>query len=454
MAKRSCVAIILAAGEGTRMRSRVPKVLHTVGGLPLIGHVLASAASAGADRVAVVIGPEAEAVRRFVAETAHGAATYAQRQRLGTAHAVRAAGRELKRGHDDALVLYGDTPLVRAQTLRRVRRALARGADLAVLGFRAADPAGYGRLILDRGRPVAIREARDASPAEKAIRLCSAGVIGFRIATVAPLLRRIGTDNARGEYYLTDLVGLASRAGRKVVAIVGEETEFLGVNSRAELAAAERAFQARARAAAMAGGATLTAPETVFLSHDTKLGRDVAIEPNVFFGPGVAVADDVTIRAGCHIEGARIARGAVIGPFARLRPGTRIGANAHVGDFVEIKNATLGAGAKANHLAYIGDANVGAGTNVGAGSITANYDGFAKHHTEIGANVSIGANVVLRAPVTIGDGADVAAGSVITRDVPADALAIARGRQEVKPGWAKRMRRERGGGNRFERKPR
>lgn len=439
MPKRSCLAIILAAGEGTRMRSAMPKVMHQVGGRPMLGHVIAAAQGAGASRIAIVIGPNAGKVRDFIGVAAPSASTYEQTERLGTAHAVLAAGKELKNPPDDVIVLYGDTPLVTAATLKRLRGALARGADVVVLGFRTGNPTGYGRLITEKGRLVAIREERDASAAEREIDFCNAGVMGFR-GDIAPLLKKIGNENAKGEYYLTDLVALANKAQKKVVAIEGEESEFLGVNSRIELAAAERVFQHQARRAAMSEGVTLIAPETVWFSYDTKLGRDVIVEPNVFFGPGVTVGEGVTIRANSHIDGATIASGVIVGPFARLRPGARIGPNAHIGNFVEIKNAAVDEGAKINHLTYVGDAHVGAEANVGAGTITCNYDGFDKHHTEIGAGAFIGSNSALVAPVTIGSGAYVGSGSVITTDVPDDALAIGRGRQVIKPGWAAELR--------------
>ncbi len=421
------------------MKSALPKVMHTVAGLPMLGHVLKAAMAGGVTRLAVVVGPNADATAKFVAKAAPGAETYVQQERLGTAHAVLAARKALSADADDILVMYGDTPLVTAATLKKMRGALSRGADLVVLGFRPSDPARYGRLIMDGKRLVAIREFGDATPDEKAIGFCNAGVMAFSKA-VTPMLKRIKNDNAKREYYLTDLVRLANGRKLKVVAIEGDAEEVLGVDHRAQLAVAEGIFQRRARHAAMADGVTMTAPSTVWFSHDTKLGRDVSLEPNVFFGPGVTVADNVTIRANCHIEGATIASGAIIGPFARLRAGADIGANVHIGDFVEVKNARLDDGAKANHLAYIGDAHVGAATNIGAGTITANYDGFDKFHTEIGANVSIGSNAVLVAPVTIGDGASVAAGSVISRDVAPDALAVARGQQVDKPEWARKFR--------------
>jgi bifunctional UDP-N-acetylglucosamine pyrophosphorylase/glucosamine-1-phosphate N-acetyltransferase len=309
-----------------------------------------------------------------------------------------------------------------------------------VMGFRPADPAGYGRLIVDRKRLVAIREVKDASPAERGIGFVNAGVMAFR-GDSAALLEKVGNANAKGEYYLTDLVEIANRAKKKAIAIEADADEVLGVNTREELAAAEAVFQLRARKAAMLAGATLIAPDTVTFAHDTALGRDVVIEPNVFFGPKVRVADGVTIRAFSHIEGARIATGAVIGPFARLRPDSEIGPKARVGNFVETKNAVIDARAKVNHLTYIGDAHIGAETNIGAGTITCNYDGFDKMHTEIGAGAFIGSNSALVAPVIIGDGAYIGSGSVITEDVPADALAVARGRQAMKPGWAAEFRK-------------
>jgi bifunctional UDP-N-acetylglucosamine pyrophosphorylase/glucosamine-1-phosphate N-acetyltransferase len=425
------------------MRSSLPKVMHQVAGLPMLGHVLAAARGAGATRIAVVVGPEAEPVRDFVAKNAPDAAIYEQTERKGTAHAVLAAKKELAAGFDDILVLYGDTPLITPATLKKLRAALAR-ADVAFLGFRPPEPTGYGRLIMDGRQLVAIREERDASPAERAIGFCNAGVAAFA-GPAAPLLKKIGNDNARGEFYLTDLVEIANRGRRKVVALETAAEEVLGVNTRKELAAVEAVFQSRARTAAMLDGATLVAPETVFFSHDTRLGRDVVVEPNVVFGPGVAIADGVTIRAFSHLEGAKVATGAVIGPYARLRPGADIGRKARIGNFVEVKNGVIDEGAKVNHLTYIGDAHVGARSNIGAGTITCNYDGYGKYHTEIGADVFVGSDSALVAPVTLGDGSYVGSGSVITEDVPADALAIGRGRQVVKPGWAAAFRAKRGG---------
>jgi bifunctional UDP-N-acetylglucosamine pyrophosphorylase/glucosamine-1-phosphate N-acetyltransferase len=351
------------------------------------------------------------------------------------------------------LVLYGDTPLLRTETLNRLRRELDDGADLVVIGFEASDPTGYGRLLLDDGGTLmGIREEKDASETERALTLCNSGIMGFRSGKIlADLLSRIGNANAKGEFYLTDAVALARADGLDARLVPSEGSEVLGVNSRAELAQAEAAMQARLRGEIMAGGATLIAPETVFLSHDTKVGKDVTIEPNVIIGPGVVIGDNVTIRGFCHIVGANIGANAVVGPFARLRPGTALGPKAHVGNFVEIKQAEIAEGAKVNHLTYIGDASVGARANVGAGTITCNYDGFAKHRTEIGAGAFIGSNTSLVAPVKIGEGAYIGSGSVISKDVPADALALSRAPQEERPGWAARLRkqrgRERGGGN-------
>jgi len=440
MASRTCLAIILAAGEGTRMKSATPKVLHPIGGRPMLGHVLDAATEGGAGAIAVVVGPKAEALTAFVGSAAPSATMHVQAERLGTAHAVLAAKDAIARGYDDVLVLYGDTPLLTARSLDRMRAELAAGTDVAVAGFRPLDPSGYGRLIEDEGQLTAIVEERDANAKQRKVRYVNAGIMGFRGAGLLALLAKIRNDNAKHEYYLTDAVEHANKAGKRVKAIEVDADEVAGVNDRQQLSHAEGLFQRVMRETAMAEGATMVAPATVWFSYDTKIGKDVTIEPNVFFGPGVTVADNVTIRANSHIEGATIASGAVIGPFARLRPGAVIGARAHVGNFVEVKNTTVGEGAKANHLSYLGDADIGARTNLGAGTITCNYDGFDKHRTTIGADVFVGSNTALVAPVSVGDGANIAAGSVITHDVAADALAVARARQEDKPGWAKGYR--------------
>lgn len=441
-AQRSCLAVILAAGEGTRMRSARPKALHELAGRSMLGHVLAAVRDAGASRVAVVVGPDCD----DVAEEAHriipDAAIFVQRERLGTAHAVLAAREALQSPVDDIIVAYADTPLIETETVAKLRKPLADGAAVAVLGFEARDPTGYGRLILNGSRLVAIKEERDATPAERQIRFSNAGLMALQGNVALDVLGRIGNQNAKGEYYLTDAVSIANGMGRMVVAIAAPEEEVQGINDRAQLADAESVLQTRLRQAVMAGGATLVAPETVFLSYDTTIGRDVVIEPHVFFGRGVTVEDDVVIHAYSHLEGARLARGVSIGPFARLRPGADLGPDVKVGNFVEIKNVQLAAGVKVNHLTYLGDATVGAKANIGAGTVTCNYDGFAKHRTTIGEGAFVGTNSSLVAPVTIGANAYIGSGSVITQDVPADALALGRGRQAIKEGWAAEFRKK------------
>lgn len=437
MTDRPSLAIVLAAGKGTRMKSDLPKVLHPLAGAPMLAHVLAAVRAAGVTRAALVVAPGMDAVAAEAGE----ADLFVQTEQLGTAHAVLAARPLLDAFDGDVMVLYGDTPLLRPATLSAARAALAGGADIAVLGFEAGDPAGYGRLVMDgRGELMAIREETEASDAERGIRLCNSGIMAFRGGRLLALLDRIGRNNAKGEYFLTDAVALARADGLRVAVVPCAEQEVLGVNSRAELATAEAALQARLRRAALEEGATLVAPETVFLSHDTRLGRDVVVEPHVVFGPGVTVEEGARIRSFSHLEQAHVRAGALIGPYARLRPGADIGPGAHIGNFVEIKNAVMGEGAKANHLAYVGDAEVGPGANIGAGAITCNYDGFAKHRTEIGAGAFIGSNAALVAPVKVGQGAYVGSGSVIGRDVPADALALTRAPLELREGWAAKVR--------------
>ncbi|MBX3552791.1 MAG: bifunctional UDP-N-acetylglucosamine diphosphorylase/glucosamine-1-phosphate N-acetyltransferase GlmU, partial [Pseudolabrys sp.] len=395
---RTCLAIVLAAGDGTRMRSKLPKVLHEIGGRSLLGHVLTTVQAAGGSEVAVVVAPEREAVAAEARRIVPGAQIFEQAERRGTAHAVLMARAALEKGADDVLVIFGDTPLLRAETVAALRAPLAAGAAVAVLGFRPADPTGYGRLLTDAtGAVVAIREHADASDEERRVRLCNAGVMAFRIPDLAALLGRIDSGNAKGELYLTDAVGLARGDGHVVRKVVCDEEEVLGINSRDQLAVAEGIWQRRRRIEAMRGGATLVAPETVWLSYDTVIGRDVMIEPNVVIGPGVVIEDRVTIRANCHIVGhhgkdrggLRIREGAIVGPFARLRPGADIGRDVHIGNFVEVKNVVMETGAKANHLAYVGDGRVGAGANIGAGTIFCNYDGFEKHDTDVGAGAFI-----------------------------------------------------------------
>ena len=422
MTERQLAGIVLAAGLGTRMRSDRPKVLHEVAGRPLINHVMAALDALAPRATAVVIGPGMDEIAAAVAP--HRTALQAERR--GTGHAVLTARPLLDGFAGDVVVLYGDVPLLRSDTIRRLVGA-RRDAALAVLGFRPADPTGYGRLIVDPdGGLDRIVEQADAGAAEQAVTLCNGGAVAADAARLFAWVEQLRPNNAQGEYYLTDIVGLARAEGARVAVVEADAEEVLGVNSRLDLSRVEAIAQRRLRHAAMAGGATLIDPDTVYFSADTKLGRDVTVGPNVVFGPRVAVGDRVAIHAFCHLEHARIADDAVIGPFARLRPGADIGVGAHIGNFVEIKNAVIEAGAKANHLSYVGDARVGEGANVGAGTITCNYDGAFKWHTDIGARAFIGSNTALVAPVSIGDDAMIGAGSVITADVPAGALSFTR----------------------------
>jgi bifunctional UDP-N-acetylglucosamine pyrophosphorylase/glucosamine-1-phosphate N-acetyltransferase len=428
-------AIILAAGLGTRMKSRLPKAAHPIAGRPMLKHLLAACETVFG-RIAVVIGPDMQAL----ADMAAPHAVCLQHERLGTAHAALQAAAQF--GAGDVAVLFADNPLITPATLRRLLdRRTATGAGLALMAMRPDDPGRYGRLITENGAVTRIVEWADASEAERAITLCNAGALCGPADRLLPWLVAIRPHNAQGEYYLTDLVGLAVRDGAKVEAVEAPEAELRGINARAELAAAEAVVQQRLRAAAMEGGATLVAPETVFLTADTILGPDTVVGPHVVFGPGVVVEGPAEIRAFSHLEGCRVGAGAIVGPYARLRPGTVLGRGAHVGNFVELKAATLGDGAKANHLTYLGDASIGAGTNIGAGTITCNYDGVSKHRTEIGARVFVGSDSVLVAPLTLGDGAFVAAGSVVTKDVAPDAMAFGRARQKDLPGGAVRFRK-------------
>lgn len=436
-------AVILAAGKGTRMQSDLHKVLHPIAGRAMLLHLLDTVQGLGAAHEIVVTGAGREAVEAAVAPL--GAQVVVQEPQLGTGHAVRQAEAALAGFDGDVLVLYGDVPMVPAETcaalLARLHEADTPAA--VVLGFRPADPAAYGRIVAEDGRIAKMVEFKDASAEERAVGLCNSGLMAVRAADLWPLLARVGNANAAGEYYLPDIVMLAIEDGRAAAVIEAPEWQVAGVNSRAELAAVEAGWQQRRRAAAMAAGASLTAPETVWFAWDTAVGRDVTIEPNVVFGPGTTIADGAAIRAFSHIEGATVARGAIVGPYARLRPGADIGEDVHIGNFVEVKNVVLGRGAKANHLAYLGDGAVGAGANIGAGTIFCNYDGFFKSRTEVGAGAFVGSNSALVAPVRIGDGAIVAAGSVVTREVSADALALVRTEQTEKPGWAARFRTRR-----------
>ncbi len=449
MSAHPTAALVLAAGLGTRMKSDRPKVLHPLAGRPMIAHLLANLGPLAPERVILVVAPGMDDVAGAAAEAAGAPPTVVvQDPPLGTAHAVLTARPALAGFAGDVLVLFGDTPLVRTATLEAMVAARRKAGDPAVvvLGFRPADPGEYGRLVLDEsGRLAAIVEFRDATADERAVGLCNSGVMVIDGARLFPLVEGIDDRNAKGEFYLTDIVAAARARGWETAVVEGAADEVLGINSRAELARAEAIVQAELRAAALAGGATLVDPDSVWLSHDTRLGRDVTVEPQVVFGPGVAVGDGATIKAFSHLEGAAVSAGATIGPFARLRPGAEVGPGARVGNFVEVKQATLEAGAKVNHLTYIGDARVGAGANVGAGTITCNYDGFVKSRTDIGAGAFIGSNTALVAPVAVGDGAVVGAGSVITRDVPAGALGLTRAPQTEHAGWAERVRARKGG---------
>ncbi|HLZ00952.1 MAG TPA: bifunctional UDP-N-acetylglucosamine diphosphorylase/glucosamine-1-phosphate N-acetyltransferase GlmU [Bradyrhizobium sp.] len=440
MKGRTSLTVVLAAGEGTRMRSSLPKVLHPVAGQPLLVHVLEAAPHGEGARLAVVIGPDHQAVADAVKRIRPDAETFVQRERLGTAHAVLSARAAIARGTDDLLVAFGDTPLISANTFERMRAPLKEGAALTVLGFRAADPTGYGRLLMHGKHLTVIREHADASEDERKVTLCNAGVMAFDGRSALKILDRIGNANAKGEYYLVDAVAIAREQGLEAVVIETSEDEVRGINTKAQLAEAEAVMQARLRKAAMDAGVTLIAPETVYLSADTQFGRDVTVEPFVVIGPGVSIADGAVIHSFSHLVQSAIGKKASIGPFARLRPGTSVGEGAKIGNFVEAKAATLEAGVKVNHLSYIGDAEIGANTNIGAGTITCNYDGFAKHKTIIGKGAFVGTNSSLVAPVKIGAGAYIGSGSVITRDVPDDAMAVERSQQSIREGGAARYR--------------
>ncbi|WJR74850.1 bifunctional UDP-N-acetylglucosamine diphosphorylase/glucosamine-1-phosphate N-acetyltransferase GlmU [Bradyrhizobium sp. NP1] len=440
MTDRSSLTVVLAAGEGTRMRSSLPKVLHPVAGQSLLAHVLAASSAGPGASLAVVIGPDQQAVEQEVKRLRPDARTFVQRERLGTAHAVLAAREALARKPDDLLVAFGDTPLISGETFARLRAPLKNGAALAVLGFRAADPTGYGRLVIEGEHLVAIREHADASPEERKMTLCNAGVMAFDGKRALEILDRIGNANSKREYYLVDAVAIVRDLGLEAVVIETNEDEVRGINTKAQLAEAEGVMQARLRQAALEAGVTLIAPETVFLAADTTFGKDVTIEPFVVIGPGVSIADGAVIHSFSHVVQASIGRNASVGPYARLRPGTSLGDGARIGNFVETKAATLEAGVKVNHLSYIGDATVGANSNIGAGTITCNYDGFSKHKTTIGQGAFVGTNSSLVAPVKIGNGAYIGSGSVITRDVPENAMAVERSPQSNREGGATRYR--------------
>ena len=430
--------ILLAAGEGTRMLSLRPKVLHQIAGAPIIAHALASADGLGGRRI-VVVGHGGEDVRAAVASLGEDIQVVEQAKQLGTAHAVTMAAPALEGANGDAVMLFGDTPFIRPETLALMQNARQGGADIVFLGFETPNPGRYGRMVVDGASLSKIVEFKDTTEDERAITLCNSGVVMADAATMLRLASEVGNENAAGEHYLTDIAALGRAQGLSVEVVTCDEAETLGINSRADLAHAEQVFQTGARCAALENGVTLQAPETVWFSFDTVIGRDVVIEPNVVFGPGVTVETGATIRAFSHLEGCHVGTGAIVGPYARLRPGTELSENARIGNFVELKNAEIKAGAKVNHLSYVGDATVGRASNIGAGTITCNYDGVFKHRTEIGENVFIGSNTMLVAPVKVGNEAMTATGSVITRDVPATDLAVARARQDNKPGFARRL---------------
>ena len=441
MPKQEIAVVVLAAGKGTRMKSKLHKVLHAIGGLPMLHHLLASVKSLSPEKTVIVVGAEREQVEA----AAHDCEIVTQSEQMGTGHAVMMASEALETYSGDVLVLYGDVPFIPTSLMRDMiaAKAEAENTGLVVLGFRPKDPAKYGRLVTAAdGSLERIVEYKDANEAERAITLCNSGMMLIEGDKLFTWLDRLSNKNAAGEYYLTDLVEVARKDGRTVAVVEAREEDVMGINSREDLAGAEAAFQSRKRRAAMAAGVTLIDPATVYFSHDTKLGSDITVEPGVFFGPGVTIEDGATIKAYSHLEGVRVRAGASIGPFARLRPGADIGEGAKIGNFVEVKKAKLEAGVKVSHLSYIGDAFIGADANIGAGTITCNYDGFLKFETHIGAGAFIGSNSALVAPVKIGDGALVAAGSVITEDVSADALAVARGRQAEKQGFAKEFREQ------------
>ncbi|MCF2872097.1 bifunctional UDP-N-acetylglucosamine diphosphorylase/glucosamine-1-phosphate N-acetyltransferase GlmU [Octadecabacter sp. G9-8] len=430
--------IILAAGKGTRMKSDLPKVLHSVAGAPLLIHAMKSGAALEPERTVIVAGHGSDAVEAAAKDWSDDVDVVLQTEQLGTGHAVLQARAALDGFNGDAIVLYGDTPFIRPETLEAM--LVARGDhDVVVLGFEAADPGRYGRLVMDGNALEKIVEFKDASEAERAVTLCNSGVICAKSDVLFDLLDRVTDDNAAGEFYLTDIIGLAHGQGLSATVVRCDESETMGINSRAELAGAEVAFQTRARGDAMDNGVTLQAPDTVYFSHDTYIGSDSVVEPNVVFAVGVTVENNATIRAFSHLEGCHVSRGGVVGPYARLRPGAELAEDVKIGNFVEIKNAVIDAGAKVNHLSYIGDAHIGERSNIGAGTITCNYDGVFKHRTNIGADVFVGSNTMLVAPVTLGDDSMTATGTIVTHNVPAGDLAVGRARQENKAGFARRL---------------
>ncbi|AVX04676.1 UDP-N-acetylglucosamine diphosphorylase [Maritalea myrionectae] len=434
------LTIVLGAGEGTRMKSETPKVLHKVGGRPMIGHVLAACAAAGATVRHVVVGPNHDHVRDYAKSVDSHITSSIQAERLGTGHAVMAAREAWQDFQGNVIVLLADAPLVSPDVIEDAIASLNAGADLTVVGFQTPEPFGYGRILVEHGQVKAIREEKDATPSERKIKFCNSGIIGFKAECLRTVIDEIKNDNAQGEFLLTDAIEIANAKGLKVRSVECPFMTVLGINDRGQLAEAERIFQQARRAHFMKEGVTLVAPETVFFSYDTQIENDVIVEPNVVFGPGVSIEKGAHIQAFSHLEGAHVGPAGQIGPYARLRPGTNLAAGVKVGNFVETKKAEIGEGAKLNHLSYIGDAKVGKATNIGAGTITCNYDGKNKFVTEIGDNAFIGSNSALVAPVTIADGAYVASGSVVTENVEKDALAIGRARQVNKENYATRIR--------------
>lgn len=436
MSETPVALIILAAGQGSRMQSDLPKVLHRLAGVPLVAHALAAGRSLDPERVVVVTGHGAEFVDKALSKLDPEAQTVLQAEQLGTGHAVAQALPLIRDFAGKALVLYGDTPFITPDTLAAMTQ---NPADVVILGFEAADPGRYGRLVMGADGLEKIVEYKDADEATRAITLCNSGVVAADARLLAELVDQIGNQNAAGEYYLPDIVGLARAAGKRVDVVTCDEAETLGINTRAELASAEALFQKQARTDALENGVTISDPRTVYFSLDTVIGRDAIIGQNVVFGPGVTIESGAEILPFCHLEGCHVSHGATVGPFARLRPGAELGGDVHVGNFVEVKNSVLHEGVKVGHLTYLGDAEIGEATNIGAGTVTCNYDGVSKHKTEIGANAFIGSDTMLVAPVKVGARAMTASGSVITEDVPADALAIGRARQLNKAGLATRL---------------
>ncbi|MHC5307146.1 bifunctional UDP-N-acetylglucosamine diphosphorylase/glucosamine-1-phosphate N-acetyltransferase GlmU [Bartonella sp. LJL80] len=437
---RSCLSVILAAGEGTRMKSSLPKVLHKIAGLPLVCHVVRQMQSVGSARLAVVVGRGGEQVSAAVKEFEPDALIFEQKDRLGTAHAVLAARSALKENYDDVLIAFGDTPLIQRSSLEQARHQLADGADIVVMGFETDNPFGYGRLLQQDGKLIAIVEEKDATNIERDITFCNGGLMALRGKLALDLLDKIDNNNSKNEYYLTDIVSIASKQGMDVRAIEVPFDNVIGINNRLELAEADALWQRRRANELLLAGVTMLKPDSVYLSYDTVIEADVIIEPNVYFGPDVHVSKGAIIHAFSHLEGAEVGENAEVGPYARLRPGANLQRSSKVGNFCEVKQSNIGEGAKVNHLTYIGDADIGARANIGAGTITCNYDGFNKWKTVIGENAFIGSNSALVAPVEIGQGAYVASGSVVTKAVPADSVAFARSHQVNKDGRASVLR--------------